>query len=88
MTDLYDVLGVPKNATKAEIRRARKAKAQKLHPDRNKSPSAAAAMVAVNQAADVLEDDTRRARYDQTGTTDRQPSPEEGVRKAVRMFML
>jgi curved DNA-binding protein CbpA len=64
MPDLYETLGLPKNATKAQIRRARKQKAQKLHPDRNKDPKAAQEMTAVNAAADVLENDEKRARYD------------------------
>ena len=85
--DLYKTLGVPKNATKDEIKRARKLKAQKLHPDRNNDPNAATAMTAVNAAADVLEDDEKRARYDQTGQTNRQPSRQQEARKAVMMFM-
>jgi DnaJ domain len=63
--DLYDVLGVPRTASEAEIRHAFRALAKRYHPDVNPgSPDAARRFVEVGNAADTLLDTKRRARYD------------------------
>src|SRR5690625_6526634 len=65
--DYYDVLGVDKNATKQEIRRAYRAKARKYHPDVNKAEDAKEKFIEVKEAYEVLSDDQKRAQYDQFG---------------------
>lgn len=66
--DYYEVLGVEKNASKDEIKRAYKKLAIKYHPDRN--PDNKEAEEKFKEAAEaysVLSDDDKRARYDQFG---------------------
>lgn len=66
--DYYDVLGVPKNATEAEIKRAYRRLAKQLHPDQNKNDKNAEARFKETQEAySVLSDKEKRARYDRMG---------------------
>ena len=68
--DYYKVLGVNKNSTKEEIKKAYKKLAKKYHPDLNKEdPEAEKKFKEVNEAASVLADDEKRNQYDQFGTT-------------------
>ena len=63
--DLYEVLGVRRNASVAEIRRAYQKLARLLHPDLNPGdPIAAERFRAVSRAFEVLSDAQRRAQYD------------------------
>ncbi|HTW04503.1 MAG TPA: J domain-containing protein [Streptosporangiaceae bacterium] len=67
--DLYDVLGVPRTASEAEIRRAFWALAKQYHPDVNPgSPDAARRFVEVGNAAETLLDPARRSCYDDSRT--------------------
>ena len=69
--DYYDVLGVAKNASEAEIKKAFKKKAMKHHPDRNKSDAGAEAKFKeINEAYEILSNPQRRQQYDQFGTAD------------------
>jgi molecular chaperone DnaJ len=69
--DYYDILGVSKDASKEEIKKAYKKLAKKYHPDLNKSDSEAAdKFKEINEAASVLGDEKKRAHYDQFGTAD------------------
>ena len=65
--DLYSVIGVGRDATDEEIKKAFRKKARKLHPDVNKSPNAEEEFKELNEAYDVLSDPNKRAYYDRTG---------------------
>lgn len=65
--DYYEVLGVSRNASQDEIKRAFRQLAMKYHPDRNKSPDATEKFKEINEAYEVLSDENKRARYDQFG---------------------
>jgi hypothetical protein len=62
--DPYEVLGVDRNATKAQIARARHRLSREYHPDVNSDPGAAARFVEIQQAFELLSDPVARAAYD------------------------
>ena len=64
MNDYYADLGVPREATPEEIKKAYRRKARQLHPDVNPGEEAEAEFKRVSQAYDVLGDATKRASYD------------------------
>ena len=66
--DLYEVLGVSKDASDDEIKKAFRKKARTLHPDVNKAPDAEDQFKELNEAYDVLSDKNKRAQYDRFGT--------------------
>ena len=64
--DFYKTLGVPKDASAAEIKKAFRALAKKHHPDSNENdPKAEARFKEVSEAYDVLSDDKTRKDYDE-----------------------
>lgn len=64
--DYYKVLGVEKNATKDEIKRAYRKLAQKHHPDANKNdPEAERRFKEISEAHGILSNDEKRQEYDQ-----------------------
>lgn len=65
--DYYKVLGVRRDSTKKEIKKAFRKLAQKWHPDKNKENKEAATkkMGEISEAYEVLKDDEKRALFDQ-----------------------
>lgn len=63
--DHYKVLGIPRDATQAEVKRAYRDLVKRCHPDVNPSPKAAAIFHHVHEAYSVLNDPEARDRYDE-----------------------
>lgn len=75
--DYYDVLGVPKNATEDDIKKAYRKLAMKYHPDRNQGDDAKQAeekFKEAKEAYEMLSDAPKRAAYDQFGHAGVDPS--------------
>lgn len=65
--DYYEILGVSRDATEAQIKSAYRKAARKYHPDVNKDPSAVDKFKDINEAYEVLSDKEKRSRYDSLG---------------------
>lgn len=68
--DYYEVLGLSKNASDEEIKKAYRKLARQYHPDVNKAADAEAKFKEVKEAYDVVSDSQKRAQYDQYGHID------------------
>ena len=81
MLNLYELLGIKKNANLNTIRKAFRRKALIVHPDRNKSPDATENFREIANAYEVLSDPQQRTNYDKTlfvsTTTKTQETKEE-----------
>src|SRR5262245_8694883 len=75
MRDPYEILGVAKSASAAEIKSAFRRQAKKLHPDANKhDPRAAARFAELNAAYEILGEDDKRKAFDR-GEIDAEGKP-------------
>lgn len=70
--DYYSILGLDKNATEDDIKKAHIKLAKKYHPDINHEPGAQEKFKEIQEAYDVLSDPKKKANYDKYGTADPQ----------------
>ncbi len=77
-SNYYEILGVLRDASQEEIKRAYFESAQKLHPDKNKAPGETEIFLDIQQAYEVLSNPGRRAKYDAT------LPPDDQVHSVVR----
>ena len=64
MMDFYELLGIKKDATKEEIKKAYRDMVKRYHPDVNKSDEASKIIISLNEAKETLLDDDKRCEYD------------------------
>ena len=74
--DYYDALGIDKNASQKEIKRAFRKLAFKYHPDRSKLPNAEEKFKEASEAYAILSDPKKRRKYDASGL--------EGIKKQYK----
>jgi molecular chaperone DnaJ len=67
VSEYYDLLGVPRTCSDAEIKKAYRKLAMEYHPDRNSAPEAEARFKEITEAYEVLRDPGKRAAYDRYG---------------------
>jgi curved DNA-binding protein CbpA len=91
MKDYYDIIGVPKNASRKEIEERYKFLTQAFHPDKFDDPAqkkkAKKDFAAVEEAYQVLSDDTRRADYDRSTAIAATPSGGQSEKPKNRTWL-
>ncbi len=76
--DYYEILGIDKKASQADIKSAYRKMALKYHPDRNKEPDAETKFKEINEAYQILSDEKKRQTYDQFGHAAFDPASASG----------
>ena len=76
--DYYELLGLARGASDADIKKAYRKLAQRWHPDVNQEPEAAVKFKEINEAYQVLSDPERRQRYDLFGAAGAEAGPGQG----------
>ena len=84
--DVYEVLGVDKNADSQTIKTAYKKLAKKYHPDLNKAADAPEKFKEVQEAYDILSDEKKKEAYDQYGYAGVDPQTQGGFNGAGSGF--
>ena len=86
--DYYEVLGVARNASAKDIKKAYYQLAKKHHPDTNKDPEAHKKFQQVSEAYEVLSDESKRREYDSFGSSPSNPfaASSSGYRSAGQGF--
>ena len=84
--DLYDVLGVPRDASDEDIRKAYRRLARELHPDVSANPETEERFKEVAGAYEILSDPEKRARYDAFGTAGPGGQPFADISDIFEMF--
>jgi len=86
MKDHYAALGLGSAASLADIKKAFRQQASLFHPDRNPDPHAPARFRAVQEAYDVLSDDTKRQAYDDNRRRNLLDSPIDTAREIWQAY--
>jgi DnaJ-class molecular chaperone len=86
MKDHYTALGLGSAATLADIKKAFRQKASQFHPDRNTDSEAPARFRAVQEAYEVLSDDTKRLAYDDNRRRNLLDDPAETAREIWQTY--
>lgn len=86
MADHYASLGLNSSASLADIKKAFRQQASLHHPDRNDSPGAPARFRAVQEAYDVLSDDSKRQAYDDNRRRNLLDSPIDTAREIWQTY--
>lgn len=75
--DFYQILGVTKESTDSDIKKAYKKLALQVHPDKNKAPGSVEAFKSLGNAVAILTDAEKRKRYDMFGDESQQERPQQ-----------